>query len=98
MIHPMQNKQLKKLEEMIKDGRLTQGKAVGPGTMVCVVQKTPFGMAYAQEEFERMAPMHQVTLLGKIKGDMVNEMKVVAVFDVWEIKKERPTPVQVFDN
>lgn len=83
MITPQINDLLKRLEKPILEGQLTKANYVDEGTFICAVSNTPAGMAYNQFFFDQIPNESKPLLLNKKVGEIVDSVKIVAIFDVW---------------
>jgi hypothetical protein len=90
---------LAKLKEQLAQGNLTPTDKIEFGTFICLTQATPYGMAYHQSVFEQLPIKLAESLHGKMKGDKIGDLKIVAVFDIWpENTVKREAPRQEFNH
>lgn len=100
MLHPTHAAMLKALEKDIRNGTITPTDRVGPGTLLCVTQATPHGMAYHQLAFDSAPPEWSKVLIGTVKGEKLGDMKIVAIFDIWPEmpRKKKGESTKTHDN
>ncbi len=71
------------LENALRTEILTPTDKVGEGTFVCLTIERPEGKQYLQGEFEQIPNEWQTALKGLRKGQKFDQVKIVAVFDLW---------------
>lgn len=84
MLNPQVETMLANLKNAMEVGVLTPTNKAECGTLVCVTQKTPQGIAYDQLLFDSLPLTMQAGLKGREKGTMHGGFKIVAVYDIWE--------------
>lgn len=74
---------LEALADCLRKDYMTPGWKVGPGTFLCIAEKTMNGTVYHQAEFEKIVPSQQKMFDGKTRGFTTERFKLLAVFDIW---------------
>lgn len=98
-MHPTHRIMVANLEKLIASGDLTPAETAQPCTVLCIVAKTPHGIAYEQTVFDLLPDDWRSLFANKKKGFEAGGMKLVGIFDLWEPAFVKPkATVEALDN
>ncbi len=98
-MHPTHRIMVANLEKLLASGDLTPADMAQPCTVLCIVAKTPHGIAYEQTVFDLLPDDLKSLFANEKKGFEAGGMKLVGIFDLWEPAFIKPKPtVKIFNN
>ena len=96
MLNPQVESALNALKESIRIGSLTKASHIDEDTLLCI--KSTEG-AYIQTFFRDLQPLEQEILKYRTIGETIRNLKIIAIFDVWDelVNEIKPVKKPIFE-